>query len=195
MLQLEDQTTNAAGGSDSPQHQAKHGPAFSIGALLGIICLIALAVCVAIVPSKIKTSIGGHGAEIRARARLRELIQEDLAEDTPQESMELDPEKPKQLHTDNIVFGNKVAEPESEDLRFGRWLMSRNKTEAAIPYLQKYLQLDPDRISVRLELIDAYIKTKRMLDARLMCIRTFKKQLKDADNAAVWQRLSQCQTN
>jgi len=159
----------------------------SAGGLLGIACLTAIAVGIFVIPAEIRNSVNDFTVENNARARLNQVIHEDLSADYPQLTAELVPNCP--------VERKSKPEPESEDLRFARVLTSKGKAELSLPYYQSYLKLDPDRIAVRLELIKACIDSNKMHTARVLCIQTLKKQLNGEESTKVWQHMSRCATD
>lgn len=159
-------------------------------ALLTISFLGALTLCIYIIPTAIKDSVTDPKAELHARERLTKLIHADQERDKSQESAELAPTKTSKV---KAIAEGKGALP--EELRFARSLVEKGKIEAAIPYYEAILKLEPDQIPVRLELINAYIATKKTHSARVLCIKTFKKQLTSSEIGEVWQLFGQCQTD
>jgi hypothetical protein len=175
------------------------GKRIPTGALLGIGCLITLAIGLLIVPWQIKSTVEGSSGEQRAREWLKHSLDKDLSEDMPQVAAELDPLK---IHSRQAVSATVTGASAmsmgivgSEDLRFGRRLVSKGQLAAAIPYFESLVKQNPDKISLRLELINLYVATKDNHSARLLCIRTMKRQLTPEEMSAVWRSLSQCQTN
>src|SRR5262249_55629829 len=97
--------------------------------------------------------------------------------------------------TSHGFVGNFAFSPETEDLRFGRHLVTKGKIEAAIPYYEKYMTLDPESNEARIELINAYIATGQRYKARKLCIKAIKHTEDPKELAALWDLLSQCQTD
>jgi hypothetical protein len=173
--------------ASSINHHMRFSLRSSAGAVLGSFCLISLAVCVVVIPTRIKNSVGDFNLELQAREHLCQTIHANLSVEALQESAELAPVK---------RAAPPVACPVvNEDLRFGRVLISKGLNEAAIPYYQRYVRLDPDCIAARMELIRACIAANQKHEARVLCIGTLKKQLTSEDIGAVWQEMAQCQTD
>jgi hypothetical protein len=149
-----------------------------------------LAFLVYIIPASIRSAAIDPSVELNARNRLRNLIQSELSKDSPQETAEMTPSRTANV---KVIAEGKAAVP--EDLRFARYLTDKGKIDSAIPYYEKVLGHDPNNISVRLELINAYIATKKPHSARVLCIRTFKKKLTPEQVGAVWQLFKQVQTD
>lgn len=149
-----------------------------------------LVLLIYLIPTNIKHAAIDPSVELSAKNRLRNLIQSELSKDSPQEVAEMTPSRTANI---KVIAEGKDAVP--EDLRFARYLVDKGKTDAAITYYEKVLTHQPNNIAVRLELINAYIATKKPHSARVLCIKTFKKKLTPEEIGAVWQLFGQCQTD
>ncbi|HEY9792826.1 MAG TPA: tetratricopeptide repeat protein, partial [Candidatus Obscuribacterales bacterium] len=168
--------------------------------ILGIFCLFAMCLGIFLIPAAIKDADDQNSAAL-ARQRLSDSVHEDLASESPQEDKEMESTKSNppavtNPGTANHTFtGNFAFSPDTEDLRFGRHLIVKGKIEAAIPYYERYLTLDPESNETRIELINAYIGTRQRYKARKLCIKAIKRASDPKELAALWQLLSQCQTD
>lgn len=143
-----------------------------------------------VIPTNIKGSLAsGEDSEELAKAKVNELVQQQLSSDMMQQAAELAPGKPA------IVNFNITGAGAPEDLRFARSLVTKGKVVDAIRYYEGYLKQSPTDVEARLELINAYLQTKKLHSARLLCISTLKQQLKSEQIGAVWKLMSQCQTD
>lgn len=159
-------------------------------ALFSISFLGGLGLCLYFIPANLKDNVLAPDAEQHARARLRQMIHTALSKDSQQEAAELAPSRTAKV---KVLGVGKAAVP--EELRFARYLVDKNKIESALPYYENVLRHEPNNIEVRMELINAYIATKKMHSARVLCIKTFKKKLNSEQIGAVWQLFGQCQTD
>lgn len=144
-----------------------------------------------ILPAQIKSTAGGGTIEKLAQQRLRRTMQETLSNDELLKATVLIPNK---TATPSAVSTDSEA-PINDDLRFARQLVTRGYTAQAAAYYETYLKLFPNAIKPRIELANVYLSTNRRADARLLCLRTFKKHLTAEEMTTVWQLLSQCQTD
>lgn len=118
-------------------------------------------------------------------------MQETLSNDELLKATVLVPNK---TTTPSVIPANNEA-PVNDDLRFARRLVDKGYTAQAAAYYETYLKLFPNAIQPRIELANVYLATNRRADARLLCLRTFKKRLTAEEMTSVWQLLSQCQTD
>lgn len=150
-----------------------------------------LMLCILVIPEAIRRSaVDPATTELNARNRLRILMQAELSKDSPQQEVEMAPSR-----TANVKFIGEGKDAVPEDLRFARYLVDKGKVDSAIPYYEKVIGHEPNNISARLELINAYIATKKPHSARVLCIKTFKKKLSPEQVGSVWQLFGQCQTD
>jgi hypothetical protein len=82
-----------------------------------------------------------------------------------------------------------------DDLRFCRWLVSKDKVAVAVKYYEAYLQRVPPSVGLRTELISVYVATKNNQKARRLCLQTLKSNPTSSEIATIWQFLGQCQTD
>jgi hypothetical protein len=163
------------------------------GPLVAVTAIALLAGATIWIPAQIKSTAGGGTVEDRAIQRLKKSLHETLASDTPQELGVLIPNR---KHKPPPKPGDIIAEePKTEDLRFARYLVNKGKIEEARQYYESYVRMFPNTIKPRLELINVYLATNHRPEARLLCLRTFKKQLTSDEIGSVWQLLGQCQTD
>jgi hypothetical protein len=168
--------------------------------VMGTACIGCLATAIYVVPPSIKASTVALHNQLVARERLASFMQEDLFGDIIRQCNDLS-SKPHDVALPTAQTeapsaqssGADTSEP--EDLRMARLLVTEGKVEAALAHYEAYLQLDPNSIAVRIELINAYLATKHRRQARLLCIRTLKMQVSNSETSTLWRLLSQCQTD
>jgi hypothetical protein len=162
--------------------------------LFAMVCgIVVLAGVAKWVPNLIESTAGSGGFERLASKRLQQNFHHTIAADSLLESFVL---RPNQFHEHRPIslVAHVGTEPMTEDLRFGRYLVAKGNHEKARQYFENYLRMFPFAIKPRLELANIYLATGQSHDARLLCLRTLKRQLTPAEIGDVWKILSQCQT-
>jgi hypothetical protein len=161
-----------------------------VALLTAIAALGSMSFCTIWIPAQIKSTAGGGTVEERAILRLKRSLHDTLASDGPQSSV-LVPNRPRKIPS--AEDAQIIAEPMNEDLRFARYLVNKGKIDEARQYYESYVRLFPNSIKPRLELVNVYLATNNRAEARIVCLRTLKKQLTSDQVGSVWQLLAQCQ--
>jgi hypothetical protein len=152
-----------------------------------------LAIAAQWVPELIKSTAGGGSLEQRATKHFQQSLHRAMAADSLLETFVLRPNQYK-IHPRKSAVAHVGTEPMTEDLRFGRDLVEKGNAAKARAYYERYLKDFPDSIQPRLELAKVYLAVGETHAARLLCLRTLKRQLSPSEIGSVWKLLGQCQT-
>ncbi|HEY9791254.1 MAG TPA: tetratricopeptide repeat protein [Candidatus Obscuribacterales bacterium] len=173
---------------------------FPIGKLIGALTLMGLCLGIFTIPAAIREAATGKSSEQLAQEQMRILIEEDISSETPNTAR--DEVRSHYGGPQGSSSGGSGAGGEgggdvgtTATLAFARSLAAKGNLEAAIGYYEQAIAANPASIGARIELIQAYLTTKKYPKARQMCLATLKCRLTDSEIALVWSLLRQCLSN
>jgi hypothetical protein len=195
---MRDALAGRMGTYEGPQ---KREGEFPIGKLIGALTLMGLCLGIFTIPAAIREAATGKSSEQLAHDQMRILIEEDISSETPNTARD----EARASYGGQGSSSGGQGGPGSgggdqgggggETLSFARSLAAKGNVEAAIGYYEQAITANPAAIGARLELIQAYLTTKKHVKARQLCLSTLKCRLTDSEIALVWSLLRQCLSN